>query len=134
MGLLDTSFEYGLIYLLYKGDEIKSGQAKYIKCTFIHSISSHPPIHSLISPINTKCGVSTEIAYIAKPQLMSSKNSQSGEGEVLFMLLSILTLVTLNVVGYLTQAGHQGRLLAVLTLKKILKVGQESGEVSKVSK
>lgn len=57
MSLLATWLASCLMYLLYKGDEIKSRQAKHAKCTFIHLTSSHPSIHSLISPINTKCNV-----------------------------------------------------------------------------
>lgn len=58
------------------------------------------------------CGHRPDTVYTAKPQLMSSRNSEP-DGEMLFRLLSILTLRAVRGVECLTQIGHQGKFLAV---------------------
>lgn len=117
-------FIWILISLIYKGhDEMKSRQAKHVMCVL--SFIQYPPSTYSFTDFSNKCwvqcGLGTGTAHITKPQFMPSRSSQPGGGEVLFMLLSILNLWAIRGVRYLTQVGHQRRLLAVLTPKKVLK-------------
>lgn len=94
-------FIWILIFLIYKGDEMKSWQAKHVTCAFICSISTHPPTYSLISSkCWMQCGLRTGTVYIAKPQFMPSRSSKLQKEKGLFMLPGILNLQAVRRAGY----------------------------------